>query len=495
MIRMVFLFSIFTLVSCDGKEKDTKKTEGPAKIIARFEGPTGTGTHVEIPEGAAPKDTKVWLVPKSDSPFPFPAECVPVSIMRLEPDGLKFQRPVKVRFQLNPPASSADDLRVMSLNGKKWELTQVKASVTPDGKYADAWLGHFSDWSISKWLKGTETADPNEWDPNFMDKVMKMSLVGGFGKINKALDIVTQKGGPLSAEDLNEIYGTKSTEAFEVYESMKGYLKTANPAFFNFLAMMKLAQDPTQAKNWEKFTSPVVKDWFKENFIKNDEFLKKWEERYSTCKKQFDNIWPILKLALEKELGIKISLEELAAILEQQLEKYINKKKPVKPQDNIRRFGRFIHDLEKHLIYHGQKTDFKINYDPIPSGITSSKDLEEYGPKLAAQLEKELTVLIFAWESGKYQEVFSSDLYDLAEYLGNDLTGHPAPVIRDFLSALRSDLNTKYNWYAEGTAGDVLVYSNSTWKGYELPFIPFPSAAHVIDKKFVEKEERYIYTY
>ena len=238
-----------------------------------------SGAAIDFPAPVAP-DFHASVTALNPAALHLPENIRGFSMLALEPDGARFTRPVKVTFPLSPPQKPGSTLHLYTRVGADWKDEGVTARVGPDGKTAEAMVTHFSDNMLGAawdWLRGKAVDEAtstildkalsggDKWNPDFIDKLQKQSLVG-IARINVVLQILNTQDGPLTDDQINQIWATDSSEATKLLDDMHGWVKKANPAFANFLVMMQLAH----GANWDsikKFGEPSW-DWVKGEYFK-----------------------------------------------------------------------------------------------------------------------------------------------------------------------------------------------------------------------------------
>jgi hypothetical protein len=128
---------------------------------------------VEIPEGALTESTVIEINEESDPP-PLSPEIVPVSVfVRLSPDGIRFNSPVRIRLRYNTESVKAGDFVVPLIYSESDDYWYVPYIVDIDQNKGMVEIGttHFSHSIVSIINKLSGWENPPSYDTGFRPQV------------------------------------------------------------------------------------------------------------------------------------------------------------------------------------------------------------------------------------------------------------------------------------------------------------------------------------
>ncbi|MBN1962163.1 MAG: hypothetical protein JW841_14580 [Deltaproteobacteria bacterium] len=154
----IFVLFIFALMNFGGscqENKNKKDTEDSTSIvtigadggIVEGEG----GVKIEVPAGAINEATELKITSyTSESDFPDNWAPIPefVGAIKAEPDGLQFDKPVTITITANQQLTPGATLPLLWWNTdeKRWDATDITATVSDDGMHFTAEVTHFSGY-------------------------------------------------------------------------------------------------------------------------------------------------------------------------------------------------------------------------------------------------------------------------------------------------------------------------------------------------------------
>jgi hypothetical protein len=129
---------------------------------------------IEIPEGAL-TETKTFSITTYLSNSSLPSEWFPipgfVGAVDVGPDGLIFNKPVKITIPLNTPMTPGETIPLFywDSNSQTWQQTGVIATVGADGTTFTAEVDHFSGYGGSSFSNLLNSGNASQFMSDFID--------------------------------------------------------------------------------------------------------------------------------------------------------------------------------------------------------------------------------------------------------------------------------------------------------------------------------------